>query len=55
MTRLATPALTATGGAASDEAANIKSNTGTGNAQNEYGCTAGTHSGVARISPAAED
>jgi len=37
MTRPATPAHTTTGGAASDEAENIKSNTGTGNAQNEYG------------------
>jgi len=42
MTRLATPALTATGGAASDEAASIKSNTGTGDAQNQYGSTVGT-------------
>jgi len=49
MTELATPARTAVAGAASDEAASIKSNPGIGVAQNEYGCTAGTHSGVARI------
>ena len=42
MTRLATPAHTATGGAASNEAASIKSNTGTGDAQNQYGSTVGT-------------
>jgi len=35
MTRPATPAHTATGGAASDEAEHIKSNTGTWDAQNE--------------------